>query len=46
MSETGMSLIDVAIQPGFKDQAVFTRTFWAINNKTGKILQKTSQPSA
>jgi len=27
MSQTGMSLIDVAIQSGFNDQAAFTRTF-------------------
>jgi AraC-like DNA-binding protein len=27
MSQTGMSLIDIAIQSGFNDQAAFTRTF-------------------
>jgi AraC-like DNA-binding protein len=27
MSQTSMSLIDIAIQSGFNDQAAFTRTF-------------------
>jgi AraC-like DNA-binding protein len=27
MSQTNMSLIDIAIQSGFNDQAAFTRTF-------------------
>jgi AraC-like DNA-binding protein len=27
MSQTRLSLIDIAIQSGFKDQSVFTRTF-------------------
>jgi transcriptional regulator GlxA family with amidase domain len=35
MSQPSMSLIDIAIQSGFNDQAAFTRTFHQLARRAG-----------